>query len=189
MAQLGGTSTVGGVNVWQAGVSGPGVHYELYARLAPDAIGVGKIVHLSSKEEPYGFSRIDPHSSYESSLRTAGLTKPETRRVHFEPDVLAEAMDAMLREAGVEIRYRTRFADVSVQGRQIVSVTAQPLDGDSLPIRFAANFLWIVRAAAIWRGRPSAVWPLVKNRTVATRSRRPLTARPLSSTVFRRFSG
>ena len=66
MAQLGGTSTVGGVNVWQAGISGPGVHYELYARLAPDAIGVGKIVHLSSKEEPYGFSRIDPHSSYES---------------------------------------------------------------------------------------------------------------------------
>ena len=130
MAQLGGTSTVGGVNVWQAGISGPGVHYELYARLAPDAIGVGKIVHLSSKEEPYGFSRIDPHSSYESSLRTAGLTKPETRRVHFEPDVLAEAMDAMLREAGVEIRYRTRFADVSVQGRRIVSITAQPLDGD-----------------------------------------------------------
>ena len=129
MAQLGGTSTVGGVNVWQAGISGPGVHYELYARLAPDAIGVGKIVHLSSKEEPYGFSRIDPHSSYESSLRTAGLTKPETRRVHFEPDVMAEAMDAMLREAGVEIRYRTRFADVSVQGRRIVSVTAQPLDG------------------------------------------------------------
>ena len=129
MAQLGGTSTVGGVNVWQAGISGPGVHYELYARLAPDAIGVGKIVHLSSKEEPYGFSRIDPHSSYESSLRTAGLTKPETRRVHFEPDVLAEAMDTMLREAGVEIRYGTRFADVSVQGRRIVSVTAQPLDG------------------------------------------------------------
>ena len=162
MAQLGGTSTVGGVNVWQAGISGPGVHYELYARLAPDAIGVGKIVHLSSKEEPYGFSRIDPHSSYESSLRTAGLTKPETRRVHFEPDVLAEAMDAMLREAGVEIRYRTRFADVSVQGRRIVSVTAQPLDGDSAPIRFAANFLWIVRAAAIWRGQPSAAWPLAK---------------------------
>ena len=91
MAQLGGTSTVGGVNVWQAGISGPGVHYELYARLAPDAIGVGKIVHLYSKEEPYGFSRIDPHSAYESTLRTAGLTKPETRRVHFEPDVMAEA--------------------------------------------------------------------------------------------------
>ena len=129
MAQLGGTSTVGGVNNWEPGIGGPGVHYELAARLSPNAIGVGRTVHFSSKEEPYGFSRLDPHSSYESSLRRAGLPKPEVRRVHFEPDVMAAAMDAMLREAGVEIRYRTRFADVSVQGRQIVSVTAQPLDG------------------------------------------------------------
>ncbi len=128
MAQLGGTSTVGGVNVWQAGISGPGVHYELYARLASDAIGVGKIVHRYSKEEPYGFSRIDPHSAYESTLRTAGLTKLEVRRVHFEPDAMAEAMHTMLREAGVDIRYRTRFTDVSVQGNRIVSITAQPLD-------------------------------------------------------------
>ena len=123
MAQLGGTSTVGGVNNWEPGIGGPGVHYELAARLSPNAIGVGRTVHFSSKEEPYGFSRLDPHSSYESSLRRAGLPKPEVRRVHFEPDVMAEAMDTMLREAGVEIRYRTRFADVSVQGRQIVSVT------------------------------------------------------------------
>ena len=129
MAQLGGTSTVGGVNVWQAGISGPGVHYELHARLAPNAIGVGKIVHLYSKEEPYGFSRIDPHSAYESTLRTAGLTKLDVRRVHFEPDVMAAAMHAMLREAGVDIRYRTRFTDVSVQGRRIVSITVKPLDG------------------------------------------------------------
>ena len=131
MAQLGGTSTVGGVNNWEPGIGGPGVHYELAARLSPNAIGVGRTVHFSSKEEPYGFSRLDPNSSYESSLRRAGLPKPEVRRVHFEPDVMAAAMDAMLREAGVEIRYRTRFADVSVQGRQIVSVTAQPLDGEA----------------------------------------------------------
>ncbi len=129
MGQLGGTSTVGGVNNWEPGIGGLGVHYELYARLAPDAIGVGKTVHFSSKEEPYGFSRIDPHSSYESSLRRSALSKPDVRRVHFEPDIMAQAMHAMLSEAGVEIRYRTRFADVSVQGRQIVSVTAQPLDG------------------------------------------------------------
>ncbi len=129
MAQLGGTSTVGGVNNWEPGIGGPGVHYELAARLSPNAIGVGRTVHFSSKEEPYGFSRIDPHSPYESSLRRAGLPKPDVRRVHFEPDAMAAAMDAMLREAGVEIRYRTRFTDVSVQGRRIVSITAQPLDG------------------------------------------------------------
>lgn len=131
MSQLGGTSTVGGVNNWEPGIGGPGVHYELAARLSPNAIGVGRTVHFSSKEEPYGFSRIDPDSSYESSLRRAGLPKPEARRVHYEPDAMAEAMRTMLREAGVEIRLRTRFTDVSVQGRRIVSITAQPLDGGS----------------------------------------------------------
>ena len=42
MAQLGGTSTVGGVNNWEPGIGGPGVHYELAARLSPNAIGVGR---------------------------------------------------------------------------------------------------------------------------------------------------
>ena len=129
MAQLGGTSTMGGANNWEPGISGPGVHYELAARLSPNASGVGGTVHFSSKEEPYGFSRIDPDRSYESSLRRAGLPKPEVRRVHFEPDVMAEAMHTMLSEAGVEIRCRTRSSDVSVQGDRIVSITAQPPDG------------------------------------------------------------
>ena len=131
MAQLGGTSTVGGVNNWEPGIGGPGVHYELYARLAPNAIGVGKTVHLYSPEEPYGFSRIDPASSYESSLRRSALTKAEVRRVHFEPDAMAQAMHEMLTEAGVEIRYRTRFSEVNVRGRHLISVIAQPLDSGS----------------------------------------------------------
>lgn len=129
MAQLGGTSTVGGVNNWEPGIGGPGVHYELFARLPANAIGVGKTVHVYSREEPYGLSRIDPASSYESSLRRSGLAKTDVRRVHFEPDVMAQAMHDMLVEAGVDIRYRTRFSGVNVQGRRLVSVTVQPLDG------------------------------------------------------------
>jgi hypothetical protein len=129
MDRLGGTSTVGGVNNWEPGIGGPGVHYELYTRLPGNAIGVGKSVHDYSKEEPYGFSRIDPASSYESSLRRSARSRADVRRVHFEPDVMAQAMHEMLTEAGVEIRYRTRFTDVSVQGRQILSVAAHPLDG------------------------------------------------------------
>lgn len=129
MAQLGGTSTVGGVNNWEPGIGGPGVHYELYARLPVNAIGVGKTVHFYSREEPYGLSKIDPESSYESSLRRSGLSRADVRRVHFEPDVMAQAMHTMLVEAGVDVRYRTRFTGVNVQDRRLVSVTAQPLDG------------------------------------------------------------
>jgi hypothetical protein len=92
LAQLGGTSTVGGVNNWEPGIAGPGVHYELYARLPANAIGVGKTVHYYSPEEPYGLSNIDPASSYQSSLRRAGLSRADVRRVHFEPNVMAQAI-------------------------------------------------------------------------------------------------
>jgi hypothetical protein len=135
MAQLGGTSTVGGVNNWEPGVGGPGVHYELYERMAaqPDAIGVGRTTHFYSKEEPYGLSEIDPTASYESSLRRSALARDKWRRVHFEPDLMASTMYAMLDEAGVDVRLRTRFIEVGAQGRRIVSVVVQPLDGAAAP--------------------------------------------------------
>ena len=129
--QLGGTSTAGGVNNWEPGIGGPGVHYELYERLSqqPQAIGVGKTIHFYKPEEPYGWSRVDPQCPYESSLRRSSLPREDWRRVHFEPDLMADLMHTMLTEAGVEIRLRSRFTDVWVQDRQIVSVVVQPVDG------------------------------------------------------------
>lgn len=131
MSMLGGTSTLGGVNNWEPGVGGLGVHYELYARMSqiPDAIGVGRTVHAYSPDEPYGLSRVDPDSPYESSLRRAGLSGDQVRRVHFEPDIMARVMHEMLTEHGVEVRYRTRITGVTVDDHRILSVTAQPLDG------------------------------------------------------------
>ncbi len=131
MNMLGGTSTAGGVNNWEPGVGGMGIHYEIFERMSqlPNAIGVGKSVHFYSREEPYGLSRIDPDSSYESSLRRSATSGQDVRRVHFEPELMARVMHDMLVEAGVEIRYRTRIVGVDVENRRIVSVTAQPLDG------------------------------------------------------------
>ncbi|MBZ0293806.1 MAG: FAD-dependent oxidoreductase [Anaerolineae bacterium] len=131
LQMLGGTSTAGGVNNWEPGIGGPGVHYELYERLSqqPEAIGVAKTVHFYSREEPYGFSRIDPESSYESSLRRSATPRLDWRRVHFEPELMANLMLEMLQSAGVDVRFGTRFTDVQVKGRHIVSVVAQPSDG------------------------------------------------------------
>lgn len=128
---LGGTSTAGGVNNWEPGIGGPGVHYELYERLSQqkDAIGVARTVHAYSPAEPYGFSRIDPDSPYESSLRRSATPREDWRRVHFEPDMMANLMLDMLQSAGVDVRFRTRFTEVQVKDRQLVSVVAQPLDG------------------------------------------------------------
>lgn len=137
MNMLGGTSTAGGVNNWEPGVGGMGIHYEIFERMSkiPNAIGVGKTVHFYSPEEPYGLSRIDPDSPYESSLRRSATSAEDVRRVHFEPEIMARVMHDMLVEAGVEIRYRTRITGVEVDDRRIVAVTAQSLDsGESYTI-------------------------------------------------------
>ncbi len=138
MALLGGSSTAGGVNNWEPGVGGLGIHYELYERLRqlPDAVGVGKTTHFYSPDEPYGLSTIDPASSYEESLRRSAKPRVDWRRVHFEPQLMSDVMEAMLHEVGVEIRYRTRFTNVRVEGRRIKSVVVEPLDGgDAYEIR------------------------------------------------------
>lgn len=137
MAMLGGTSTAGGVNCWEPGVGGLGLHRELYDRLAriPLAIGVGKTTHFYSKEEPYGLSQVDPDCPYEASLRRSATTREDVRRVHFEPDHLAAAMAVLCAEAGVAVEYGTRCIDVRTEGRRVTSVIAQPDGGEPYEIR------------------------------------------------------
>lgn len=138
MHMLGGTSTAGGVNNWEPGVGGLGVHYDLYERLSQqeNAIGVGETVHFYKKEEPYGFSKIDPNCPYEQSLRRSATPRLDWRRVHFEPQLMADMMETMLTEVGVDIHYRTRFTQVHVDGQKIKSVVVQPLDeGEPYEIR------------------------------------------------------
>ncbi|WP_168735490.1 FAD-dependent oxidoreductase [Cohnella fermenti] len=127
MNRFGGSSTVGGVNCWEPGVGGPGIHYELYERLAREAakIGIGKSEHAPTAAEPYGLSLIEPDGSYERTLRRSALDGAEWRRVHFEPDAMGAMMETMLRESGnVAILYGTRLTDAVRDGRVIQSVRA-----------------------------------------------------------------
>lgn len=131
MAQFGGSATVGGVNNWEPGVGGPGVHYELYARMAArdgGSIGIGRSEHPPTRSEPYGLSVVDAHSSYESTLRRSSLDGARWRRVHFEPDAMAETMETMLRESGnVDILYGTKVAGVVRSNRVVQSVLTENL--------------------------------------------------------------
>ena len=100
---LGGTSTLGGVNCWEPGISGTGVHYELYKRLAafPSACGIGKTIPSPFPGAPIGFSRIDRSLSYESTLRRSGIPWNEWQRFHFEPAHMSLVMEELLIDAGV----------------------------------------------------------------------------------------
>lgn len=135
--ELGGTSTIGGVNNWEPGVGGLGVHYELYERMAaePNVVGVGLTTHFYKPEEPWGFSSIDPDCPYEASLRRSSTPRNDWRRVHFEPYILSVIMRTMLEEAGVDVRLNTRCTGAQVSGRQVVAVTAQAQNGDATEIR------------------------------------------------------
>jgi hypothetical protein len=135
--ELGGTSTIGGVNNWEPGVGGLGVHYELYERMAatPGQIGVGATTHFYTPDEPWGLSTIDPDCPYEASLRRSATPRADWRRVHFEPYSLSAMMRTMLEDAGVQVRLNTRCTGVQVSGRQVVAITAEAADGAAYEVQ------------------------------------------------------
>jgi hypothetical protein len=116
---LGGNSVRGGVSVWEPGVGGTGIPYDLYLRLRkiPSAVGVYSFGrHLSwfkPDKEPYRFpggeTVIDPARSYLDTLRrhsTPGMGRDEKfcrehwHGIVFEPEVMASTMKSMLVETG-----------------------------------------------------------------------------------------
>lgn len=130
----GGTAVFAGVNCWEPGIAGGGVHRELARRLLStgDAF-VGKTTVFCSAERPYAVSdRCD--DPYESTLRRAGLDAADYRRFHFEPEAMSRVMDAMLTEAdpgGRLLRlYRTVLSAVTVEDRSVVSVSLRTPDGE-----------------------------------------------------------
>lgn len=122
---LGGHSTALGVNSWEPGIGGPGIHHELFARLAsnPAHIGIGRTTHHYSPEEPWGMSEICSQLSYESTLRRSALGNDAWCRVHFEAFAMAEEMENMLRSSGsIDIMYHTAFIEAKTTGDRIVAV-------------------------------------------------------------------
>jgi hypothetical protein len=126
--QLGGNSTLGGVNTWEPGIGGPGFHGELFARLSrePHAIGVSRTIKHWTAEAPWGWSRVQPGLDYRLTLRRAGVAQDDFARVTFEPDAMAAAMADMLAETGgVAVRLGTRFVGADVRGDRIASIVSE----------------------------------------------------------------
>ncbi len=125
---LGGTSTYGGVNCWEPGVGGEGVHYELAKHLMETGAGfVGETFGRVTSETPWGRSSCskDP---YEETLERA-FRGAEMRRFHFEPRAMDEAMQALLRRADKErngiLLLETEVTDVETENGRITAVTVE----------------------------------------------------------------
>lgn len=151
----GGTSTFGGVNNWEPGVSFDGIHREIARRLleSGDAF-VGKTTEYVSSANRYAISDRsgDP---YETTLKRFGVHGNDMRRLHYEPDAMAAVLQALMEEADpggqLTLFYNTRFVSLDTRDRQICTCVLSTPDeivticpkividctGDILPSRMA----------------------------------------------------
>lgn len=123
----GGTSTYGGVNNWEPGVSLPGIHRSIATRLlAQGDAFVGKTTEYVSSTNRFAISDRsgDP---YETTLKRFGVHPDDMRRLHYEPDAMAKLLHTMMLEADTEGRltlfYNTRFVSLDVEDRRISTCT------------------------------------------------------------------
>ena len=102
---LGGASTAGGVNAWEMGIGGPGIHTELSKRLLVNdnkaAILKGYWETLT-RTRPYAIASITKDYVYEDTLKAAGIYDRENNlyRFMFEPTAMADEMLTILEEVG-----------------------------------------------------------------------------------------
>jgi hypothetical protein len=111
-ARLGGTSTSSFVANWEPGPGCP-LARELYDRLASQdgAAAIAARLHRYRAKEPYGiaYGTPDARLRYEDTLRRAGVPHDRQCSVVMQPEALAGAMQALLKDAGVRIHLQTAF--------------------------------------------------------------------------------
>ena len=122
---LGGTSTSAGINCYEPGIANRHYDLMLHEQLSkiPGATFIGKSTKDYSVDKPWGLSEADEQAVYTDSLRRSGLESSKWRRMHFEPNLLANAMENHLLHTGkVKILYNCSFLSVAVSGNRINEV-------------------------------------------------------------------
>lgn len=138
---IGGTAVRGGVHVWEPGVGGTGIPFEIYKRLReiPDAVGLytfGRPLSTSIPNQPAfpgGEQLIDPSLDYSDSLRRYGagphcedkaFVFEHWHGVVFEPEAYVRIVKDMLAETGCcRLLTNTIFTSVRAEQKRILSAT------------------------------------------------------------------
>ncbi len=142
---LGGNAVNGGVSIWEPGVGGTGIPFELYQRLRQqtNVVGIYSMgrhqAWFDPKREAYifpgGETVIDPARSYLATLQRHGLAKRAIHGVVFEPDAMAQAMRALLAETGhCRVLLNTAFVSAEADAQAVRAV--QLSDGRTLRARW-----------------------------------------------------
>ncbi len=132
--RLGGNSVCGGVSIWEPGVGGTGLPFELYQRLRQqtNAVGIYAMARhqawFDPKREPYkypgGEMVIDPARRYLDSLQRHGVSKRDIHGVVFEPEAMAQTMRTLLAETGhCRVLFNTVFTGAQADAGRVQSVS------------------------------------------------------------------
>lgn len=131
---LGGTSTYGGVNCWEPGYGGNGVHHLLAQNLqSKDAACVAKTTDTVTDETPWGVSErcTEP---YDETLERSFRNWQQQRRFQFEPQAMSAEMLSLLQEKDtfgkLDILFSSVAVDVEKKDRAISSVTVSTPEGN-----------------------------------------------------------
>lgn len=119
---LGGTSTFAGVNNYEPVAGATGLPQALYEYLlqTPNAVAIQKRAKKYSAERPWGKYDCATETDYRLSLsRKTGMP------ITFEPDLMDNAMQHFLKEAGCTVHLQTRFIDHQLDNNTITSITVQ----------------------------------------------------------------
>lgn len=146
-AGLGGTSVYGGINCYEPGVCSGELHLLLKNELekSANASAVCKTIprqKIFGEDAPdndkyhWGYSVTDNEATYCDTLkRCVSLTGGDPnnyRRYQFEPEAMEKAMFTLLEPYAENITYlfNTAFTGCTVEGREIVNITARAADGE-----------------------------------------------------------
>jgi len=136
--RIGGTAVRSGVSMWEPGVGGTGIPFEVYRRLKafPDGVGIysfGRHISWDGWEAfPGGEHVIDPERQYAHTLRRhpgynrsadEAFRKATWHGVVFEPDVYERVLRKMLLETEtVNLRTGTTFETVDHDSGRIIAL-------------------------------------------------------------------
>ena len=137
MSGLGGVSVFGGVNCWEPGYGGMGVHL----RLARDLMSGGQGCVIHDDGGPVGPERpfvwcLPTKRGYSGTFKV-----PDPAHVHdtdhfmFEPEAMSSLMLRYLRENGCSVMLDTGFAGAECRGRYVGSLTLRDKSGKEISVR------------------------------------------------------
>jgi glycine/D-amino acid oxidase-like deaminating enzyme len=132
LSRLGGTSTSALVSNWEPG-PGEAFAEEIYQRLSAvdGAVAIAARVHSYKPNEPYGLAYGVQGSklTFADTLKRAGLPENRQASVVMRPDALADAMLALLKEAGVTVLVETSFAQAETGEGRVRAVRTVDAEG------------------------------------------------------------